>query len=457
MASESVTLQFLMISRLFPDTNYGSSSFALATTGSGTVTQVILLQGQLPSGLPASYTVTDARVELDKGTGSQFGSGLLKWLYRGLVKTGSTGNENNKNTGKKWRSGGLFNVGVDLGELYWSGAFTSNDPQTLTGNAALNALIESRGASGWVSFGIYVTSTSGQKDMDGARLKFDWVETGTPTLTSFSPTSILSGATPVLYVYGSFFDAGSLDKIQLVGSSTYDLTSIVRDSAEQLHGTVPGGVAVGSYTVRARIGGVNYDAPGSFVVSAAPELTSFSPASILDSETPVLYVYGSALDAGSLDKIQLVGASTYDLTSIARDSASQLHGTVPGGVAVGSYTVRARIAAVNYDAPGSFVVSATPPTLSNVRGNDGGQDFVKHFMRTVTCIGAYLSGTSSITLLGQEGQDDVPLTSITNVSSTEVTGWLEGPILPGEYQVRVVCTNGTAYRDIDVSLGPAWW
>jgi len=459
MGAESVTLEWLEINEHIPDTNTAGQDGAFCQYCQlHQKRNIILLQGQLPGGLPADFTCSSACLELDLRSGGSSGNGLLKWLYRGLNKTGSTWNLQNKNTSAHWLSGGPFNISVDLGTLYWSGAFTDNDPQTLVGNAALNAQIESKGAGGWVSFGIYVAAVEGgTKYIDGARLKFNWVETGTPTLTSFLPTSILSGATPVLYVYGSFFDAGSLDKIQIVGGSTYDLTSIVRDSASQLHGTVPGGVAVGNYTVRARIGGVNYDAPGSFAVSAAPVLTSFSPASILDSETPVLYVYGSALDGGSLDKIQLVGASTYDLTSIVRDSASQLHGTVPGGVAVGSYTVRARIAAVNYNAPGSFVVSATPPTLSNCRGNDGGVDFCKHYRRTLTCLGTYLGGTSSITLLGQEGQGDYALTSVTNVSATEVNGFLLGPITPGRYQVRVICTNGTAYRDIDVTLGPAWW
>ena len=452
----TVELQWLSITEGAPTTNFGHFAYAQAygpQVGCGAA----LLAAALPS-LPADITVTNARIELDYYLYTNWGSGQIKRLHRGMSKTESTWNLLNKTTGKTWLSGGPFLYGTDCTTLFWSGAFTDDDPQVCTGTAALAAYIEGKGESNWVLFAVIgAGSGDNKKDLDGARLKFYYTVEGTPVLTSFSPTSILSGATPVLYVYGSFFDAGSLDKIQLVGGSTYDLTSIVRDSAEQLHGTVPGGVAVGSYTVRARIGGVNYDAPGSFAVSATPELTSFSPASILESETPVLYVYGSALDAGSLDKIPLVGASTYDLTSIVRDSASQLHGTVPGGMAVGSYTVRARIAAVNYDAPGSFVVSATSPTLSNCRGDDGGKDFVKHFMRTVTCLGTYLGGTSSITLLGQEGQDDVSLTSITNVSSTEVSGWLTGPITPGRYQVRVVCTNGTAYRDIDVTLGPAWW
>ena len=460
MGAKTVTLEWVHIDEHYPADNFGYLGYAVVTFCLEHSKRIItLLQGQLPADLPESFTVTNARIELDRGGGSADGSALLKWLYRGLNKTGSTWLLQNKTTGKTWLSGGPFNIGVDTGELYWSGTLVNIPLQTLIGTAALNNKIEALGAGGWFLAALYAVNKMDpwQNVASGARLKFDWVETGTPTLTSFSPTSILSGATPVLYVYGNYLDQGSLDKIQLVGGSTYDLTSIVRDSASQLHGTIPGGVAIGSYTVRARIGGVNYDAPGSFAVSAAPVLTSFSPASILGSETPVLYVYGSALDGGSLDKIQLVGASTYDLTSIVRDSASQLHGTVPGGVAVGSYTVRARIAAVNYDAPGSFVVSATPPTLSNCRGDDGGKDFVKHFMRKVTCIGTYLGGTSSITLLGQEGQDDVSLTSITNVSATEVSGWLAGPIPPGEYQVRVVCTNGTAYRDIDVTLGPAWW
>ena len=400
MASESVELTWVTIDKHLPDLNYGSVGYASATYSETAYQKIIVMGFALPS-LPDSITVTNQRIELDYHAFS-YGSGQIRELKRGMSKTGSTWNMLNKNTGKTWLSGGPFLVGTDCTTIFWSGAFTGDDPQICTGNANLKSYIEGKGegGGGWVWFAIIDVGES-LKIIDGARLKFDWVETGTPAPASFDPTSILSGATPVLYVYGSFFDAGSLDKIQLVGGSTYDLTSIVRDSAEQLHGTVPGGVAVGSYVVRARIGGVNYDAPGSFVVSAAPELTSFSPAGILDSETPVLYVYGSALDAGSLDKIQLVGASTYDLTSIVRDSASQLHGTVPGGVAVGSYTVRARIAAVNYDAPGSFVVSATPPTLSDVHGNDGGKDFVHHKRRTVTCIGAYLSGTSSITLLGQ--------------------------------------------------------
>jgi len=369
MGAESVTLQWLEIDEHLPDSNlsYRDAAFCQFCS-THQKRNIILLQGQLPSGLPADFTCSNARLELDLYYSGSTGSGILKWLYRGLNQTGSTWNLQNKNTGAHWLSGGPFNVGIDLGALYWSGALTDDDPQTIIGNAALNALIESKGAGGWVSFGIYVAAINGgTKFIDGARLKFDWVAAGTPVLTGFSPSGMVAGATPVLTVTGADLDAGALTAITLVGGSNYNLTSIALDSATQIHGTVPGGVAVGSYSVRATIGGSNYTAPGSFVVSSAT------------------------------------------------------------------------------------------PTLSNCRGDDGGVDFVHHKRRTLTCTGTSLTGTSSITLLGQENQGDTSLASITNVSSTEVSGWLLGPIPPGRYQVGVVCSAGTVYREVDVSLGPAWW
>lgn len=281
-----------------------------------------------------------------------------------MSKTGSTWNLLNKNTLKHWLSGGPFLVGTDCTTIFWSGAFTGDDPQVCIGNAALEAYIEGKGESNWVLFA--VVDDDSLKMIDGARLKFDWTAAGTPVLTSFSPTTMVAG------------------------------------------------------------------------------------------ETPVITALGADLDTGTLTAIQLIGASNYSLTSIACDSSTQIHGTVPGGVAAGAYALRATIGGSNYTAPGSFVVSSATPTLSNCRGNDGGQDFIKHYRRTLTCTGTNLTGTSSITLLGLEAQGDTSLTSITNVSAVQVTGWLLGPIAPGRHQVRVVCSAGTVYREIDVTLGPAW-
>jgi len=278
-----------------------------------------------------------------------------------------------------------------------------------------------------------------------------------PLLTSFNPTGMNYGATPVLHAYGTNLDIGSLDKIQLVGGSTYDLTSIVCDSSTHIHGTVPAGVAVGNYTVRARIDSVNYDAPGSFTVSATPTLTSFSPVGMICGATPVLYVYGTNLDTGSLDKIQLVGGSTYDLTSIVRDSSTQLHGTVPAGVAIGNYVVRARIGGVNYDAPGSFSVSAVP-TITKIYGDDGGVNFVKHRKRWCYAEGLNLGTCSSMQLQRQDAAGTVNLTSVANVSTTKIKGWLEGPIPPGTYKLKAVVAAGTIYSaNFRISLGPATW
>jgi len=362
----TVELQWLSITEGAPTTNFGHFAYAQAygpQVGCGAA----LLAAALPS-LPADITVTNARIELDYYLYTNWGSGQIKRLHRGMSKTESTWNLLNKTTGKTWLSGGPFLYGTDCTTLFWSGAFTDDDPQVCTGTAALAAYIEGKGESNWVLFAVIgAGSGDNKKDLDGARLKFDWTAAGTPVLTGFSPSGMVAGATPVLYAYGADLDAGALTAITLVGGSNYNLTSIALDSAAQIHGTVPGGVAVGSYSVRATIGGSNYTAPGSFVVSSAT------------------------------------------------------------------------------------------PTLSNCRGDDGGVDFVHHKRRTLTCTGTSLTGTSSITLLGQEGQGDTNLTSITNVSSTTVTGWLLGPIPPGRYQVRVVCSAGTVYREIDVTLGPAWW
>jgi len=367
MGAESVELQWVTIYKSLPDTNYGYLSYARAANGGATNEFIAVMGAALPS-LPDDITVSNARIELDYYSSiPAVGSGQIRRLHRGMSKTGSTWNLLNKNTSKTWLSGGPFLVGTDSTTIFWAGNFNDNDPQVCTGSAALAAYIEGKGESKWVLFAINTLADGDKKGFDGARLKFDWVAAGTPVLTGFSPSGMVAGATPVLTVTGADLDAGALTAITLVGGSNYNLTSIALDSATQIHGTVPGGVAVGSYSVRATIGGSNYTAPGSFVVSSAT------------------------------------------------------------------------------------------PTLSNCRGDDGGVDFVHHKRRTLTCTGTSLTGTSSITLLGQENQGDTSLASITNVSSTEVSGWLLGPIPPGRYQVGVVCSAGTVYREVDVSLGPAWW
>jgi len=365
MGSESVELQWVMISTLSPDTNFGGWEFAevrLWPVGG----QIITVMGAALPTLPDSFTVSNQRLELDRFSTCE-GSGQIRRLHRGISKTDSTWNLCNKDTPKTWLSGGPFKVGTDATTIFWSGTFTDDDPQVFTGNAALASYIEGKGEGNWVMFAVIATEIGATKILDGARLKFDYTAAGTPVLTGFSPTGIVSG------------------------------------------------------------------------------------------ETPVLTVTGSDLDADSLDAIELVGGSTYALTGIALDSSTRVHGTVPGGVTVGAYTVRVRIGGVDYDAPGSFSVSTAVMTLTNCYGDDGGVDFIHHYRRTLTCIGTTLTGLVWIHLLGLEGQPDYSLFNLDGVGSTEVTGQLLGPIAPGRYQVEVKCSAGTVYREIDVTLGPAWW
>jgi len=268
-------------------------------------------------------------------------------------------------------SGGPFLIGTDATTIFWAGNFNDNDPQVFNGNAALAAYIEGKGESNWMLFAINTLVAYDVKDYDGARLKFDYTESGTPVLTYFNPTGMSFGETPVLHVYGTDLDAGSLDKIQLVGASTYDLTSIVRDSATHIHGTVPAGVAVGNYIVRARIAAVNYDAPGSFSVSSAPP---------------------------------------------------------------------------------------EPPTITKIYGDDNGSGFVKHRKRWCYAEGTNLGTCSSMQLQRQDAAGTVNLTSVSNVNSTKIKGWLEGPIPPGTYKLKAIVAAGTIYSmNFRISLGPATW
>jgi len=282
------------------------------------------------SGLPTSIEVSNARLELDKyPSGSPAsGSGSIRKLSRYTDKYKATWNYEDKDKQKPWITGGPFSISADQGTVFWSGNFTDDDPQVCNGGSALADFIKDQweNHSGYIAFTVFTGESGAVKVFDGARLKFDYTESGTPAITGFSPESMNFGDTPTLNVFGSNLDAGTLDAIQLVGGSTYSLTGIVRDSATQVHGTIPSGVAVGSYTVRVRIGGVNYDSSGS------------------------------------------------------------------------------------------FSVNSVTPTITKVYGNDGGDGFVKHYRRTVTIEGASLGGAASIDLLAQEGQGDVSLTGVTVVS-----------------------------------------
>jgi hypothetical protein len=366
MPSKTVELTWVMISAEFPDANFGAWSYARCL--GVPVTEVILLAAALPSDLPTSFVVTYSCIELDKWEPGSGGNGQIKQLFRGMSKTKSTWNLLNKDTGKTWRSGGPFNISIDLGELFWSGAFNNNDPQVCVGNAALADYIEGRGESGWVQFGVYPT-TLDVKTIDGARLKFDYTPAGDPAVTGFSPGSMNFGQTPAMTITGVSFQSAAFVSAQLVGAATHNLTSPVVVSDTQITGNVPAGVAVGDYTVRVNLSG----------------------------KPPA-------------------------------DSAAK------------------------------FVVNSVGPVVTSVEG-DTGAGFVKHFKRWVYLNGSSLTAPlTSITLLGQEGQGEFALTSVqTVVAGTKIKGWLAGPIPPGRYQLTVTCTAGTVARQIDVTLGPAWW
>ena len=171
--SITAELQWVMISTFRPDTNYGGWGFAevrLWPVGG----QIITVMGAALPELPASFAVSNQRLELDT-YGPCEGAGQIRRLYRGISKTGSTWNLCNKDTPKTWLSGGPFKVGTDATTIFWSGTFTDDDPQVFTGNANLAAYIEGRGESNWVMFAVISTEIGATKILEGARLKFDYI------------------------------------------------------------------------------------------------------------------------------------------------------------------------------------------------------------------------------------------------------------------------------------------
>lgn len=270
MSSKTQELIWVGLSEAQPNYQYGALPYAAATRGdfSGDYS-IVIMSGQI-TGVSGAVSVTNARIEIDRYNADAYGSGQLRRLMRFAEKWKSTWNHEDNTIPKAWITGGPFAVGSDLGTTFWSDAWTNDDPQILSGGTALADYIEDRilNNSGYVAFALYVpTAGGGYKSMSGALLQFDWVVSGAPQITSFTPEEMPLGTLPEITITGVDFDAGTMDSAELVGDATHALTGVVRDSATQIRGTVPANVPVGTYTVRVTIGGTDYDGADDFTAT----------------------------------------------------------------------------------------------------------------------------------------------------------------------------------------------
>ena len=269
MASKTKELTWVMLTEAFPSLQYGSYVYGVVARPAPATDHIItIVQGQITS-VPSNISVTNARLEVDLYNADASGSGYLRRLTRTGSKWKSTWNHEDNMAPTAWVTGGAFSVGSDMGETFWSGAWTNDDPQVLAGGSGLADWIINRlvNDSGWISFALYVSAVGGDlKTMSGARLKFDWVLTGSPQITSFTPEEMPLGTLPEITLTGTDFDADTLDSAELVGDATHGMTGVTRDSATSIRATVPANVPVGTYTLRITIGGSDYDAAADFTV-----------------------------------------------------------------------------------------------------------------------------------------------------------------------------------------------
>jgi hypothetical protein len=277
---------------------------------------------------------------------------------------------------------------------------------------------------------IQVTNAAGSDSADFT------VDSGAPTVASFTPTSGAAG-TSVKITGKGFFEGGSSApdtsdiSVQFGSGGSAEPASIDKDT--QLTVLVPADAATGPITVQTQLGGAT--SKTSFTFFGSPTISGFTPGFGKVGSKVVIsgssFTGATAVDFGSSDpSAQATGSKI----SVKDGSISA---TVPTGALTGTITVETPRG--NATSADDFTVIATPPNPTGVSPNHGG------YTANVTITGDTLAGVTAITFNGK------PQKAFTIVDDTEIdtTVPLGAPIGPGSgSKAGIVLTNGKGSMSI---------
>ena len=185
-------------------------------------------------------------------------------------------------------------------------------------------------------------------------------------------------------------------------------------------------------------------ATSSFIYVSPPTVSSISPDQGAQSGGQTVYIYGTgfysvaSVSFGS-NVIEAGAMTPGGLFEISTISSTQLKVITPPGSGTQDVTVT-NLVATSPPTPADRFTYIAPPTLI---GNVPGIAFAIGGTN-VTISGTGLATASSVGLVPQQGGLQVPLTSFSVVSDSEITGVLPSVAAPGFYIFVVATLGGTA-------------
>ena len=241
----------------------------------------------------------------------------------------------------------------------------------------------------------------------------DFVLKDAPTITGFTPTGGIVGAT--VTISGTSFDAGSL----VVKFGTGQVASPTLVNATTITAIVPASATTGKITVETAAGSVQSAA--NFTVIGSPTVSSFSPTSgAIGVEVTVT--------GTNFVSVQNVKFNTTMVSSgITVVSPTQLKVNVPAGAATGKVSVTTP---AGTGASASDFTVLLPPTITSFSPTFGAQG------SSVTITGTGFSGITSVSF------NDVNATTYSVVSSTQINATVPSNATSGK--IKVANAIGTA-------------
>jgi hypothetical protein len=280
-----------------------------------------------------------------------------------------------------------------------------------------------------------------------------------PVISSLSPNPMTgSSANQTLTVNGSGFQSGL--KVVLTGAASpvaYQGSAVASQTATQIQALVNVGAAAGAWTVQV----VNPDGSSSNAASltvtaaALPVISSLSPNPMTGSSADqTLTINGSNFQPGLQVKLTSgVSTTTYQASSLASQTATQIQVAVNVGLAAGAWTVQVvNPNNVLSNAATLTVTAAPPPAISSLSPNPMSGSAQ---MQTLTINGSGFQAGLKVTLTTGSTTNVYVGTSIASITATQIKVNVSVGAAAHTWAVEVVNSNNAASSPVNLTVTAA--